>query len=885
MQDLCPRPFKGFTLCATGIVDKSTLFKQAFELGATSNSDFTDKVTHLIASDHGGAKYMCAIERKIPIMRPEWIHDAYEVWLRGDDVELQDNLEKYRLPVFSGVILSLSGIDDIPRRTQINQLVTQQGGMYLKNLERPVKVTHLLCSGDVETEKMKYAEKFNKRREAKIQLVWEEWFWDSLEFGGRVDERRYQVNRPRPERKSFSFHEDPTTLSYSAPGSRPETAIPVDPPPAKKPAREVGPSNQDEDEEETGQIKRVPTVTLQLWESLLKPRGFEVTEGKLIRSPSKSQAGQGRSSPQGHPTKPPARAANPAPLAAGSVISSFRRTNSFAPVAKESSARQPFRRTSTLSSTNFLPVNGPADAEGSNLFSGRKFRLLGEARSASVRSAIEQCGGILVSEEDMGGVDFIIVRLISGSKLYQREADEQERSKYRTECWLEHSVFKEYICPPEENVSFTPLKVATPIPSAELVNLSVSGLDEAQLCWVRRLLRALGIHLMPNFSRRSTHLLCPSGTGAKFDKAKEWSIPVVSLDWLVHMATKGVVPDVGMYMVGSHYLEVEDGLWMEDDVGHVAKQDKGKEKAVDVQMEDSTNTLFTKKPNLLEDKHVGRSLSLLDFDPAAEHDMFGKPNGFLGSPPSDVPPSSPPAAPPLSSSPGLEYLDVLNPPPPPPRGHSRHMISQAPTLPSIDIDAEARIPSSKSPSPMKLPPSSDPAANSSFNAGAHAPSPIKFENQVTRALQESITTLLGKRQISEEDMAVPVGRGKRVRPHSRTKPQSRQGTRETIDILRAPDLLHQEPVYDEDAYNEMNILEREGEGVEESLRVTYEDPEQRLVRQRLLSLFGDQAQARGGNNGDKNSHGNININTNKGAEGSKANGMGVTRRSTRVAGF
>jgi hypothetical protein len=54
----------------------------------------------------------------------------------------------------------------------------------LKNLERPVRITHLLCSGDEETEKMKYAEKFNRQGEARIWLVWEEWFWDSLEFGG-----------------------------------------------------------------------------------------------------------------------------------------------------------------------------------------------------------------------------------------------------------------------------------------------------------------------------------------------------------------------------------------------------------------------------------------------------------------------------------------------------------------------------------------------------------------------------------------------------------------------------------------------------------------------------------------------------------------------------
>jgi DNA replication regulator DPB11 len=91
------------------VCGKPTLFKQAFELGATSNSDFTDKVTHLLANSHGGAKYLvrlllgasclcsipvtcvqCALERKIPIMRPEWITDAYEVWLRGDDIDIAE---------------------------------------------------------------------------------------------------------------------------------------------------------------------------------------------------------------------------------------------------------------------------------------------------------------------------------------------------------------------------------------------------------------------------------------------------------------------------------------------------------------------------------------------------------------------------------------------------------------------------------------------------------------------------------------------------------------------------------------------------------------------------------------------------------------------------
>ena len=51
---------------------------------------------------------------------------------------------------------------------------------------------------------MRYAEKFNAKGEAKIHLIWEEWFWDSLDFGGRFDEAKYQVRRPRPERKTLA---------------------------------------------------------------------------------------------------------------------------------------------------------------------------------------------------------------------------------------------------------------------------------------------------------------------------------------------------------------------------------------------------------------------------------------------------------------------------------------------------------------------------------------------------------------------------------------------------------------------------------------------------------------------------------------------------------
>jgi hypothetical protein len=53
------------------------------ELGATSISAFTDKVTHLIANDHGGAKYMVSA---VAALNQIAIYDALlQVCVRKED--------------------------------------------------------------------------------------------------------------------------------------------------------------------------------------------------------------------------------------------------------------------------------------------------------------------------------------------------------------------------------------------------------------------------------------------------------------------------------------------------------------------------------------------------------------------------------------------------------------------------------------------------------------------------------------------------------------------------------------------------------------------------------------------------------------------------------
>ncbi|KAI0833823.1 hypothetical protein BC628DRAFT_1499098 [Trametes gibbosa] len=825
--DLCPRPFKRFVLCATGINDKTSLFKLALELGAQSEGDLTDRTTHLIAEESGSAKYRCALESGIPIMHPSWIIESHKIWLKGDDVDVAEGLDQFRLPPFTGVVLSVSGIEDVNIRMEINRKVTKGGGMYVKQIERPVRVTHLICANtsEGESEKVRYAEKFNRVGEARIHIVWEDWFWDSLRFGGRFDEEAYKVSNPRPQPRALpdpppasSTVNDDLGVSSEIENAQASAA---GGPPASRPG---------DDDEEIASVKRVPAVTLHLWESILKPRGFELQQGRLVRSPSKSQAQAPKDTSYRREPSPSARALRRGSLKEGdgdphmpaSAISSFRRARSFAPVAQSTPvSRHPFRRLPTVGGSalaghggsartaSFAPqghdvggaqaawgisadwptvsasaVAGPSRAgsvvpenggdntievgdvgggvsEGAReLFKGKRIRALGEARCASVRRAIEDCGGSWVgaSDDDDDGVDFIIVRLVSGSALYRREGDERERTKYRTECWLERCIFEERICAPEEHLAFTPLQAEAPIPGTEDMIVSYSGLEQSEACWVRRLLRGLGIMHAPNFSRRTTHLLCPSGEGAKAEKAREWGTPVVDMEWLGSMARTGEVPpiaptraspsvagegeDVDLNVVDYQgepevLLPTQQPPSVRSGSGSIDKKGKCREKGSrGASMIDITNDQAPR----------AQSLSYYDpppadpaLPPAEESESFGVPSLLLGEAEADKPPDIPPPAsttptPPTSKSPTppTEPEPEAAPRTQPCLASDANVVLSLST-PSLSLGHNGRVPSSASPSPMRIP-------------GTRTPTtPAHVKEKTTKVLQETITTLLGKR--------------------------------------------------------------------------------------------------------------------------------------------
>lgn len=359
----------------------------------------------------------------------------------------------------------------------------------------------------------------------------------------------------------------PRSPSEVPPSSPTETSLELPPEKSqRKLATQAQPASDygAQEEEEVARVKRIPAVTLEIWGSLLKPRGFQVVHGKLVRSPRKA-----KSQPAGMDEPPsPLREASQRQQRMGtqqslrsgvsgvgiqegedgenrSALARFRKTKSmtaFAPSTKDVTTNQPFQRAGIpgaiagpssslqgapppLGDDEALGEGGeelpfadddmevvrdePARDEDKNddseenkgLFCGLRFRALGEAKSPSVKGAVEEAGGKLVSSAsdnrgsgDDEDVDYIIVRLVrcvfvvdpqiaqysyivrSGSKIFREDSDPTQRHKYRTECWLERCLFEERICESNEHISFVPLAIEIPVPgksrSAPLVSTS-----------------------------------------------------------------------------------------------------------------------------------------------------------------------------------------------------------------------------------------------------------------------------------------------------------------------------------------------------------------------------------------------------------------------------
>ncbi|KDQ15820.1 hypothetical protein BOTBODRAFT_54318 [Botryobasidium botryosum FD-172 SS1] len=820
------KPFKGVTICCTGVEDKATLFSRAVQLGATTSPDFTDLTTHLIADGPGSAKYYCALERLIPIMSPDWINDSYLLWLKGGNIDYLSACETHCLLPFTDLHIAIVTKEtDKSKLQQMDAAINDGGGTRVRDLNEDC--THMILSGDAspDSAKVAWARKINEKRKRskvsplpEIKIVWEEWLWDCIEFCGRWRESPYDISNPRPARKfrpsiASNLTRFPSHLSSASTTSLHRTSnlsTSVESPslPTTFSSAVVTTPGDNEEEEEVAIVRRPNQgKNSALWGEILKSQGAAALEGRgKKRKVEDVMHVDGDDADLPDPTDlvrsivakkpsapPPKGRLSNVSVASSSAVSRIQMVRSSsvaspvdAPPSRVSSAPRPFGRpsfasTSALDSASgttspemSAPMDGVEDSKTKRLFGGMKVRAIGEARAPVLVEAVKANGGVIADADDDTSADFVILRLVSSSI---GVIPPHERSKARTECWIEQCIFAERLVDPDEHITFRPLEIPLPVPNAAAICIAFSGLEPSDLCFFKRLCRAFGMQVSDSFSRKlTTHLVCPSRKGIKYEKALEWGVKVVDTAWLAAIAKSGLIEQSEDEPLREKTQSIANGLPSEEKLPLLA----------------ATTPSTSVGPS--------RTSSLTTL-------QFGQSN--------------------LLAVPGTS----------PTRNGNRLSTSPKRNLQSRSV-------------------------SNTTAASSESPTLSRVRSEDSEALASTLAAILGK-HASESSSTAGQPPRKRVR-RPRTDEQLELSS--AISATPAIPLAPQQTLRDSKDYSESMEWEKP---VQESMRVTYEDPEAVAEKRRLMSLLGAPVDE---------------VASDSGATSSRAGGS-VRRRSTRVGGF
>ncbi|XP_014245567.1 DNA topoisomerase 2-binding protein 1-like isoform X2 [Cimex lectularius] len=168
------------------------------------------------------------------------------------------------------------------------------------------------------------------------------------------------------------------------------------------------------------------------------------------------------------------------------------------------------------------------------IFEGIAFKVIGFDNPSQIIKAIENLSGEVFSDKFQGKVDFTVVPLISFS---DPDSLQTVTSLWLEDCYEQGTVVQvEYFHRPVSvTINMKPLE------DCVFCTTGFLGKERSFLCY---LAEALGAKIQDSFSckdhlekgvLRSTHLLCKSETGSKFNAAVKWGIPIVSKDWLLKL--------------------------------------------------------------------------------------------------------------------------------------------------------------------------------------------------------------------------------------------------------------------------------------------------------------------------------------------------------------
>jgi len=179
---------KGVIITISGL-DKGEKekYKQLVErMAGIYSNNFHDGVTHLVASKARSQKYEVAVQKEIPCMLPSWIEEVWKVSSKELVTSVDPRFSSFRCPALLGVTVSVSQLNKADKEL-LRKSVETHGGVYSGALEMD-KTTVLVCTSST-------GDKYSHAKKWKIPCVTSQWVFDSIERGYCLNTEAYRVDK------------------------------------------------------------------------------------------------------------------------------------------------------------------------------------------------------------------------------------------------------------------------------------------------------------------------------------------------------------------------------------------------------------------------------------------------------------------------------------------------------------------------------------------------------------------------------------------------------------------------------------------------------------------------------------------------------------------
>ncbi|TNN07289.1 DNA topoisomerase 2-binding protein [Schistosoma japonicum] len=176
-------------------------------LHGSVSRDLTDDVNVVVTTMVGSKKYLVGSNRKLHILLPDWITEAWRLSEIQDPVDMMLRIytEKYRVPIFSQLVICVSGLS-VEERKEVSDLVSKHGGRY-SSVMRIGETTHLITQQASGT-------KYIHAKKWKIQIIRIQWLIDSVNKGYALDVEDYRVDQPKTKSSTPTSNTHQNNISF-----------------------------------------------------------------------------------------------------------------------------------------------------------------------------------------------------------------------------------------------------------------------------------------------------------------------------------------------------------------------------------------------------------------------------------------------------------------------------------------------------------------------------------------------------------------------------------------------------------------------------------------------------------------------------------------------